>query len=544
MDKIYYICKYSPLELIKGFDIDIEKPDMEVINFECADSCSHPNLCGFGKAILENIIKQNIKNIILVDCCDVCRRLYDILSVSDKMDFVFLFNLPHKNDKDSLNILKEELIRLKKSIELHFHKKFDTQKAIKYLQEQTKENTKIFEPHIEINGAHCEETLLKIAKELSAFPIIDKTCNGSRILAPFKTQEDNFLEAYSYSLLNQQNSCVRMLFDNKQINENTKGLICHTIKFCDYWGFHFKDINASLKIPILKLETDYSSQSQGQLSTRLSAFFEILNKKTKETKAISQDIFYVIGIDSGSTSTKGVILNNRKEIISSAIIPTGTNAKSSAENVLNLILEKANLTESDIKNIVTTGYGRDTLNIKSNSITEITCHAKGANYLFPKAKTVIDIGGQDLKIICINENGDVENFVMNDKCAAGTGRFLEMMSKILELNLDEMSEKGLNGKNNVEISSMCSVFAESEVVSLIANNTPIEDIINGLNNAVALKLLSLINRTNAKPSFIMTGGVSKNKGIVNTLSKKLNNEIFVSEKSQLCGAIGAAIFAL
>ena len=173
-------------------------------------------------------------------------------------------------------------------------------------------------------------------------------------------------------------------------------------------------------------------------------------------------------------------------------------------------------------------------------MTEITCHAKGAWFLRPGVRTVIDIGGQDSKVICLDSRGNVENFVMNDKCAAGTGRFLEMMARTMELSLEEMSRRGLEWKEDINISSMCTVFAESEVVSLIARNTAVPDIIHGLNKAVAAKTAALARRLKARGPYMMTGGVARNAGVVRELEKRLGEKIYISEYAQLCGAVGAA----
>ena len=183
--------------------------------------------------------------------------------------------------------------------------------------------------------------------------------------------------------------------------------------------------------------------------------------------------------------------------------------------------------------------------LADDSITEITCHAKGAHYLNPRVRTVIDIGGQDIKAISIDENGAVKNFLMNDKCAAGTGRFLEMMARTLGLSLEEMSTKGLEWKENVVISSMCTVFAESEVVSLVAQNKNVADIIHGLNVSVASKVGALAARLgkNNPGEYMMTGGVAKNKGITNALEEKLGAKLYICDEAQLCGALGAALFA-
>ena len=207
-------------------------------------------------------------------------------------------------------------------------------------------------------------------------------------------------------------------------------------------------------------------------------------------------------------------------------------------------LRQAGLTQADITATVTTGYGRSAIQRGDQSITEITCHAKGAFFLDPEVRTIIDIGGQDSKVIRIDEAGNVVNFVMNDKCAAGTGRFLELMARTLEISLDEMSTAGLDWTEDITISSMCTVFAESEVVSLIAQNKAPADIIHGLDRSVASKTCALCRRVGGEAKYMMTGGVSKNRGVVAELERQLGVELAISDKAQLNGALGAALFAM
>ena len=243
--------------------------------------------------------------------------------------------------------------------------------------------------------------------------------------------------------------------------------------------------------------------------------------------------------------TKAPILDKDGKIKSTMIIPTGGGAMMSAEKSLEMAVEKAGIRKEDIVRIVTTGYGRAYIDSGDDSITEITCHAKGAHYLNPNVRTVIDIGGQDIKAISIDDNGAVKNFLMNDKCAAGTGRFLEMMARTLGLSLEEMSTRGLEWKENVVISSMCTVFAESEVVSLVAQNKDVADIIHGLNVSVASKVGALAARLGKKNpgEYMMTGGVARNKGIIQALEEKLGAKLYICDEAQLCGALGAALFA-
>ena len=252
---------------------------------------------------------------------------------------------------------------------------------------------------------------------------------------------------------------------------------------------------------------------------------------------------YTAGVDSGSSSTDAVILDQNGKIAGWAIVSTGAGASSGAKKALDEALRKAHLSREDLRGIVSTGYGRETIGIGDASVTEITCHAKGAHYLDPEVRTVIDIGGQDSKVIRIDENGTVQSFVMNDKCAAGTGRFLEMMAKTMELSMEDMSRIGLKWRNETQISSMCTVFAESEVVSLIARNTATADIIHGLNVSVANRTAGLVKRVHGEGAYMMTGGVARNRGIVEALSGRIGEKIRVSEYAQLCGAIGAALIA-
>jgi predicted CoA-substrate-specific enzyme activase len=192
-----------------------------------------------------------------------------------------------------------------------------------------------------------------------------------------------------------------------------------------------------------------------------------------------------------------------------------------------------------------TGYGRQLVDFADKQVTEISCHGLGARFLAPATRAVIDIGGQDSKVIQLDDDGNLCDFLMNDKCAAGTGRFLEMMAKTLGLSLEEMSVKGLEWKHNIVISSMCTVFAESEVVSLVAQNKDVADIIHGLNVSVASKVGALAARLGKDHpgEYMMTGGVAKNRGIIQALEEKLGAKLYICDEAQLCGALGAALFA-
>jgi predicted CoA-substrate-specific enzyme activase len=250
----------------------------------------------------------------------------------------------------------------------------------------------------------------------------------------------------------------------------------------------------------------------------------------------------VAGIDIGSITAETVILQNNL-ILSSSIVPTGANSRLAAERSLAVALEAAKLTQKDLFRIVTTGYGRSSFPLAHKMITEITCHARGAFYICPETRTVIDIGGQDSKVIRLDAQGRNVDFQMNDKCAAGTGRFLEVMARALEVKLEDLGRLSRSAQRTIKISSMCTVFAESEVVSLIAENQPQEVIIRGLHDAIADRILGMVRRVGVEEKVTLTGGVAKNEGVVLALEERLGVKVFVPPEPQIIGALGAALLA-
>jgi predicted CoA-substrate-specific enzyme activase len=247
---------------------------------------------------------------------------------------------------------------------------------------------------------------------------------------------------------------------------------------------------------------------------------------------------YFAGIDIGSTMTKVVIMDD--EINSQVIGPTGAEHRHLANKVMEEALSKAGIAFDELTYVVATGYGRINVPFADKQITEITCHAKGVSSIFPSARTVIDIGGQDAKGIKI-AGGKVVNFVMNDKCAAGTGRFLEVIADALGLKLEEMGELSLQSKEKVRISSTCTIFAEQEVVSKIADGVPIEDILAGLHEAIASRVFHMAEKMKIEKDVAMTGGVAKNAGMVKALEDQLGFPVLIAREPLLTGAIGAAI---
>lgn len=265
-------------------------------------------------------------------------------------------------------------------------------------------------------------------------------------------------------------------------------------------------------------------------------------KKIESRKQETGRDIITAGIDIGSLSTDAVILKGEK-ILSYTIVPTLSSSETAAEHAYNEALEKAGLQRSDVPNVVSTGYGRASIDFAFRAVTEITCHALGARRLFSDAKSVIDIGGQDSKIIKLSRDGRVEDFSMNDKCAAGTGRFLEVMARSLDTDLESLGRLSALSNADIRISSTCTVFAESEVVALVAKGIPKEDIILGLHRSVAERIYAMVMRLRAEQPFVMTGGVAKNSGIVSAIEERLNTKLLLPEEPQIVGALGAAIIA-
>lgn len=549
MSTTYYICKYTPVELLEAFGGECAILNHMPDNFDLSDQVAHPNICGFGKSLLEACMEGKVKELVLVNCCDTIRSAYDVLLEYGKLDFLFLLDIMHSGGTCSREHAQHELRRLAEAYGAYKGTSFDAAR----FREAFRTRKRPTAPYISVLGARVGDELFQLMEKTMPLPVRNDTCVNNRAVAlpeELDADFDTLMADYARTLLGQI-PCMRMIdTTGRKVLYNDphlRGVIYHTVKFCDYYGFEYSELKGRLDVPLLKLESDYTIQSSGQLLTRLEAFAEsIAPERTlrKETHTNMNGKGLYAGIDSGSTSTDVVIIDRDKNIIAQSILPTGAGAAAGADRALDEALAQAGLSRSDINATVTTGYGRTAVGLGDQSITEITCHAKGAYFLDPSVRTIIDIGGQDSKVIRLDENGNVINFVMNDKCAAGTGRFLELMARTLELSLDDMSRLGLEWKEDVTISSMCTVFAESEVVSLIAENRTPADIIHGLNRSVATKTCALCRRVGGEESYMMTGGVSKNRGVVTEIEKILGVKLHISDKAQLNGALGAALFAL
>ncbi len=253
---------------------------------------------------------------------------------------------------------------------------------------------------------------------------------------------------------------------------------------------------------------------------------------------------YAAGIDVGSTQTKAVVIDDSRAIVARVLIDTGANVKRAGQRSLDELVAGSDFSREDIGYVVGTGYGRYKIEAGDTQVTEISCHARGAQMLFPGTRTVIDMGGQDTKAIKVGSDGDVLDFCMNDKCAAGTGRFLAGAAEVLGLTLDEIGELSLKGTKPIRLTSVCTVFVESDILSHLAQKKKVEDILAGVHEAIAARTIGLVRRVGMDPEMTFTGGVARNIGMVKALEAKLGQTLNISDDSQYCGALGAALFGM
>jgi len=560
MQMIGFICKYTPIELLEAMDAEPVLMEPAVTNFDEADTMLHPNLCSYVKGVLEAFHTGGYDGIVLTTCCDSVRRLYDSLKLHYPDKFIYLLDVPRKTDNTAVRLYQEQLQAMADAYHTYSGHDISYGKLHDLLSKDNSREETAGGPRIGLFGARVSSGFRGLLREYGVRLTVDMTCTSvrRRLEHTCGTEADTdgkeLLNAYARTLLTQF-PCLRMADDTARSElirtyaGRLDGIIYHTVKFCDVYSFEYADLRQYPGIPkILKVETDMTMQSEGQIRTRTEAFLESLGVRNHEEAgnrsrpAVGKS--YVLGIDSGSTSTNGVLMDENGKIAAEAVIRTGAKTVSSAERVLQIILDKVHIEREDIVRVVSTGYGRVSIPFADQDMTEITCHARGARYFNKSVRTILDIGGQDSKAIRLNEEGDVTDFVMNDKCAAGTGRFLEMMARTLEMDVSELGAESMKATQNIEISSMCTVFAESEVISLIAQNKEKADIVHGIHKAIAGKAVSLLNRVGIVPELMMTGGVALNPGVVRAVEEKTGVRVCLCDDPEIVGAAGAALYGL
>jgi (R)-2-hydroxyacyl-CoA dehydratese activating ATPase len=253
---------------------------------------------------------------------------------------------------------------------------------------------------------------------------------------------------------------------------------------------------------------------------------------------------YSVGVDVGSTQTKAVLLDENRRVLARSLVDTGAYLVRAAERAYERVLAEAGVERSDVGYVIGTGYGRFKVAFGDDQVTEIGCHAKGAWALYPNTRTVIDIGGQDTKAIKVSDRGEVLDFSMNDKCAAGSGRFLTNSAEAIGMDVSAIGEKSLEAKNPVRLSTVCTIFVETDILSYLAQGKKVEDILAGVHGAIGSRTVALVRRVGSEPEITFTGGVARNIGMVRSIEEKLGVKVNVSGDSHYTGALGAAIFAM
>lgn len=253
---------------------------------------------------------------------------------------------------------------------------------------------------------------------------------------------------------------------------------------------------------------------------------------------------YAGGVDVGSTQTKAIVIDENRQIVARCLVDTGANVVIAAQNAFEAALKAGSIPADAVRFVVGTGYGRFKVTFGDKQVTEISCHGRGAAHMFPGTRTVIDMGGQDSKAIQVKEDGEIIDFCMNDKCAAGTGRFLGAAAKALGLTLDDLGPTALRAHKPVKISTTCTVFAEAEVLSWLGKGKSMEDILWGVHKSIATRSFGLLRRVGLRDEITFTGGVANNPAMIKALEEALDKKLNVSKDSHFMGALGAALFAM
>lgn len=556
--KVPVFCSLLPVEMFisKGFTPHYLTPEELGCENTGTHYCHfHENICSYAKLLFEYLSKREAEfDVIVVPAsCDAMKKLYSSLLEKVPKKKLFFLDHPRAKTPDAAAFYASQLAALEKFLG-------PVATIVACHPEPQAKDLMTSSTKIGILGSNIYSgVLIDVLKAHNAEPVYLNQCLSK--LRP----DDKILGMYGQvaeplkiaQVLLEKNICPRTHDEagrQKIINDikaqGIKGVVVNSLKFCDFYPFEYIFLKESLgpDFPILITENDLMSKDEGQISTRLSAFLERIggaaftSKKAKIKGQKAEACF--VGLDSGSHSTKGVCIDGSGEILAYEIIPTGTKVRDAAMKCLENLLKKAGKTRKDVNKITSTGYGRQCIEFADGSVTEITCHAVGANHVLKEPATIIDIGGQDSKAISFDGQGNVKKFVMNDKCAAGTGRFLEVMANKLHMDIGEFSKLAMETDKHVSVTSMCSVFAESEVISLLADGHGKERIAKGIHKSIAGRTASLVKRIEGEPPYYMTGGVARNKALLEELSEALGSKIKPLDNPQIMGALGAAIYSL
>lgn len=547
-------CSLLPVELLEAAGLTPRFLEGDALFRESSGACLfHDNLCPYVKALHEYLSEHQDEFglIVIPTACDAQKKLFNACRTTIDHRKLFLLDFPHVKTEGAVQFLAAQYRRLLcKCATLPLTPSPRGRGMGKGIETPPEDGAL---KKIAIIGSNLPlKVVTNLLGQHGYKPAFLNHCleKGRAANEGCKALMDASLVDYARYTLS-KNSCPRTI-DNgykkelaeKITNDGFLGLIAVTFKFCDFQPFDYLYLKGLLPsdFPILLLEHEGRTENEGQIMTRVEAFLEKLKGKRKKEKVGEGDkSLYFVGIDSGSHATKLVCIDKDGGIIFHKVVPTGTSIQKSSESLMLELMKQ--IGRKDNLFVTATGYGRNQVQDCNDKVTEITCHAKGVYHRLRRGGTIIDIGGQDSKAIYIGKSGEVIRFAMNDKCAAGTGRFLEVISDRLGVSLEEFAELALQSKEVIPISNMCTVFAESEVISMLAKGHSTKEIAKGIHKAIAERTASLVRRIDGAPPYFMTGGVAKNRAIVGALSHELGNDVHVVEEPQFSGALGAALIS-
>ena len=604
-DSVAYTCSYIPLEIIHaaGYIPVRLSGSPDCCNHEETDLSR--NVCPYAHAILNDFRdnRETIVGVIVTDSCDAMKKVFDVLHLEGNQ--VHLLSVPRKITENAVDYFAGQLkelfrrmceasgteaqpARIADSIALYrelreqleicrvenyfpsyaeyfaFRQKLyheDPRESLKRLGEIMNRppagSKREGIPVITTGSPMPGEGIYSVIEETGFTILINDSCLDTRWDPPEESDislsEDPF--RYLSRLYLDKTPCARMEGRKRELErlealypEQAKGIIHFRMPFCDLYGFDLVHLlDKTGKQAVLPLETDGSAQSEGQIRTRVQAFAEMIEGEHhagQQEKRVNHTETVYCGIDIGSTTVDGVLLDDQGKILNHRIIKTGPGAEKSAWKMYQDMLEASGLSEDSIAAIIATGYGRESLDFAHDTVTEISCHARGILHLLPGTRFVVDIGGQDSKVIKIEGSGNVHDFQMNDKCAAGTGRFLEVMAGALEIDLPQMSEYSRFEGEPVPISSVCTVFAESEVISLLGKGHKAPSIVKGIYTSITNRIEGMVRRVGLEAPAAVTGGGALNRGLIEHLETRLGVRFSTPDTPQIVGAVGAALFGM
>ncbi len=585
-----YVCKYAPVEVLAGFSVEAKMVQPYSGTIDESGGYMEAYLCPYSKAVLAAVLEGAYNEIIITDCCEGFKNLADAIERKTNIK-VFRLSLPSGDDAPAL--YATEIKRFIQSYVVAHNLGFDMEKFVEKLKVAER---KPGYPHVALMGASTPEWFAAAFSKMSELPLINYSCvqpkryfdnvDGRGSVAVLDWYAEQLVNELPSPLLSREDMRAKLIGGRDIV-----GIVYNEPSGCGIYNSEYIDMVD--EVPLLRMDMGFGEPFGRPAISKLHSFLkdngwlmpwpekpaaaaraesgvkrapsegaksapvpakpaEAPAKPVPAPKpapprqkpAVEMEGDFYVGIDSGRVATKVLILDSGKKIVASGAVITGSKTRQGALMAMGALLTQKKISRKSVRQIVATGHGRNAITDAGKDINEIDCHAKGALFLFPGASTIIDIGGQDCKVIEVDHDGNVVDFSMNDKCAAGTGMFLDMMAKKLGIGIDAFSVHADDYGKDLIISGNCAVFAGAEVDSFLAEGQSKRDIIHAVNGSIANRITGIIASYGCMPAFVLTGGVAKDKGLVEELSLRVGEPMFVPDDPSMAGALGAALFAL